>query len=59
VSESFDGAVLREIYSGMREFIEAAESLLEWCPVCSEGSSGDLRQKRLREAIDKLRGVLA
>lgn len=59
MNETIDREILREIGQGMREFIEAAESLLEWCPICSEGSSGDLRQKRLREAIAKLRGVLA
>ncbi len=58
-NKSIDGEILREIYQGMSEFIEAAESLLEWVPVCSEGSSGDLRQKRLRAAIEQLRGVLA
>ena len=41
----------------MRELIGAAEQLLAWQPVCSLGSSGDLRQKRLRYAIDRFKGV--
>src|SRR5882724_3471040 len=37
-----------------KELIAAAEQLLTWQPYCSKGSSGDLRQKRLRAAIDNL-----
>jgi hypothetical protein len=37
--------------SELKELIAAAESLLDWQPVCSLGSSGDLRQRRLRAAI--------
>lgn len=35
-----------------QELIAAAEQLLAWQPNCSLGSSGDLRQRRLRAAID-------
>ena len=41
----------------MRELLYAAERLLAWQPICSLGSSGDLRQKRLRKALDSLKGV--
>jgi hypothetical protein len=37
-----------------KELREAAEQLLAWQPICSLGSSGDLRQKRLRKALDDL-----
>jgi hypothetical protein len=50
---------LKEMYGSMGEFIEAAEQLLDWVPVCSVGSSGFLAQQKLRDAINKLRGVLA
>lgn len=50
---------VRQVYVNLAEFIEAAEKLLEWCPICSEGSSGDIRQQRLREAIARLRGAVA
>ena len=36
----------------VNELVAAAEQLLAWQPQCSRGSSGDLRQKRLRAAID-------
>ena len=51
--------ILKEIYAGMAEFIEAGEQLLAWCPICSEGSSGFKAQQKLRAAIERLRGVLA
>jgi len=50
---------LREIYAGMSEFIEAAETMIEFLPVYSESSAGYQRKERLKQAIQKLRGVLA
>ena len=41
-------------WTNPQELIDAAEQLLAWQPHCSKGSSGDLRQKRLRAAIDNL-----
>src|SRR5882724_7804653 len=43
-----------EKWTKPQELIAAAEQLLAWQPHCSKGSSGDLRQKRLRAAIDNL-----
>src|SRR5882724_12899129 len=43
-----------EKWTRPQELIAAAEQLLAWQPYCSKGSSGDLRQKRLRAAIDNL-----
>jgi hypothetical protein len=40
--------------SSLEELKAAAEQLLAWQPICSLGSSGDLRQKRLRKALDDL-----
>ena len=34
----------------IQELLAAAQELLDWVPICSEGSSGDLRQKRLKRA---------
>lgn len=50
---------IRQVYRDMYEFVEAAESLLEWCPVCSIGSSGYLRQEKLREIVTKMRAAMA
>jgi len=50
---------LREIYAGMSEFIEAAETMMEFLPVYSVSSAGHQRKERLKQAIQKLRGVLA
>ena len=36
----------------LTELAGAVEQLLAWQPICSEGSSGDLRQKRVRAALD-------
>lgn len=36
-----------------QELIDAAKQLLNWQPICSQGSSGDLRQRRLRTAISE------
>ena len=41
----------------LHELVDAAEQLLVWQPLCSLGSSGDLRQKRLRNAIRRFKGV--
>lgn len=38
----------------LQELIDAATALLAWQPICSLGSSGDLRQKRLRKALENL-----
>src|SRR5882724_13124863 len=43
-----------EKWTRPQELIAAAEQLLAWQPHCSKESSGDLRQKRLRAAIDNL-----
>lgn len=42
---------------GLGNLIQCAEKLLEWCPTCSEGSSGHIRQENLRAAIQKARGL--
>lgn len=34
------------------ELASAAQQLLDWQPICSAGSSGDLRQQRLRKALE-------
>ena len=41
----------------INELIDSAEQLLAWQPTCSLGSSGDLRQRRLRNALDRFKGV--
>ena len=41
----------------LKELIAAAESLLAWQPHCSRGSSGDLRQTRLKAAIARVASV--
>ena len=38
----------------LHELVDAAEQLLAWQPICSLGSSGDLRQKRLRKALEAM-----
>jgi hypothetical protein len=36
------------------ETITRVRYLLEWLPICSEGSSGDKRRKKVEEALEKL-----
>lgn len=37
------------------ELVRMAEKLLEWMPICSKGSSGNIRQTNLRAAIEKFK----
>lgn len=36
------------------DLIEKTKYLLEWMPICSEGSSGHMRRVAVEEAINKL-----
>ena len=38
----------------LTELFDAASQLLAWQPCCSLGSSDDLRQKRLKKAIEEM-----
>lgn len=39
----------------MSELFEAIESLLEWMPICSKGSSGYLRAERVKSIVADMR----
>jgi hypothetical protein len=55
----FKGESVQEFYGMLTEFLAAAETMIEFLPNYSESSAGYLRKERLKEAIRKLRGVLA
>lgn len=40
----------------LEEVIESADDLLNACPPCEPGSANHERQKRLREALERLKG---
>lgn len=38
-----------DIIEDLRNIRNAARNLIEWCPVCSKGSSGYIRMRALRK----------